>query len=710
MEAALNYNSIKKMFRKGEVKLPKFEILNYISQSVNKDGINSEGQELLLRVLDRKDEFMEYEDIVISLIRKYGLYPYLKNFDLSLSDEIACEIHKPEGMNNIVFHSKQNEIYYTLIHKDNVVLSAPTSFGKSLIIDSIITSNLYNNIMIIVPSIALIDETRKRLINFNKKYRVISFSGQSLGKRNIFVLTQERALDYIDKADIDFFVIDEFYKLDMKEDQDENDSREIVLNQVFYKLFKSHANYYLLGPNIERLIAPKLSEQKYKFIKTDYKTVVSEFHHISNNHLNKEGKLSKLCEQISGQTLIYCQSPASANKVAELLFNHLELEQIENNEDFVNWIKQNYHPDWNYPKYLKYGIGVHHGKIPRALAQKSVEMFNRGLLKFLICTSTLIEGVNTKARNVIIYDNIVNRKKMDFFSFNNICGRSGRMNSYMIGNIYTFYEQPQPELPFVNVPVFGDDTTTIPDNLLINMDDDDLTKETQQQIQRYKKQNLLSSDLLKKHSYVKLDYLLELGQYLNGLSSYSLKLIAWSGTPSYEELNKTCNLIWDYIVKSNRMISSVRSGKQLCFKIKQFEKSKTISNYLNLIINTNNSEEKNNELIECALDFMRQWLNYKFPRYLITLQDIVNEILEKKGLPECDYSHYASYVECYFTKPYVIPFDECGLPIQISTKIKKYISNDSIDSAIESLKKLKTENLLLSTFEKKLIKSVQNNL
>ena len=710
MAAVLNYNSIKKMFRKGEVNLPKFEILNYISQFVNQNGINSEGQELLLRVLDRKDDFMEYEDIIVSLVRKYGLYPYLKNFNLSLSDEIACEIHKPEGMDNIVFHSKQNEIYYTLIHKGNVVLSAPTSFGKSLIIDSIITSDLYNNIMIIVPSIALIDETRKRLIKFNKQYRVISFSGQSLGKRNIFVLTQERALDYIGKADIDFFVIDEFYKLGMKENQDENDSREIVLNQVFYKLFKSHANYYLLGPNIERLIAPKLSEQKYEFIKTDYKTVVSEFHHISNNHLNKEGKLLKLCEQISGQTLIYCQSPASANKVAGLLFNYLELEQIENNEDFVHWIKQNYHPDWNYPKYLECGIGVHHGKIPRALAQKSVEMFNRGLLKFLICTSTLIEGVNTKARNVIIYDNNVNRKKMDFFSFNNICGRSGRMNSYMIGNIYTFHEQPQPELPFVNVPVFGDNTTAIPDNLLINMDDDDLTKETQQQIQRYKKQNILSSDLLKKHSYVKLDYLLELGQYLNGLPSHSLRLIAWSGTPSYEELNKTCNLIWDYFVKSNRMISSVRSGKQLCFKIKQFEKSKNISNYLSNIIKENESEENNNDLIECALDFMRQWLNYKFPRYLMTLQDIVNEILEKKGLPECDYSHYASSVECYFTKPYVIPFDECGLPIQISIKIKKYISNDSIDSAIESLKKLKTEDLLLPTFEKKLIKSVQDNL
>lgn len=204
METALNYSKIKKMLRNREANLPKFDILNFISQSVNQNGINVEGQELLLRVLDRKDDFLEYADIVISLIRQYGLYPYLKNFELSLSDEVACEIHKPDGLRNIVFHSKQNEIYYTLIHKGNIVLSAPTSFGKSLIIDSIIASNLYNNIMIIVPSIALIDETRKRLIKYNEQYRVVSFSGQSLGKRNIFVLTQERALDYIDKADIDF--------------------------------------------------------------------------------------------------------------------------------------------------------------------------------------------------------------------------------------------------------------------------------------------------------------------------------------------------------------------------------------------------------------------------------------------------------------------------------------------------------------------------
>ena len=94
----------------------------------------------------------------------------------------------------------------------------------------------------------------------------------------------------------------------------------------------------------------------------------------------------------------------------------------------------------------------------------------------------------------------------------------------------------------------------------------------------------------------------------------------------------------------------------------------------------------------------------------MTLQDVVNEILEKKGLPVCDYSHYASSVECYFTKPYVIPFDECGLPIQISTKIKRYISNESIDSAIESLRKMEIGNLQISSFEKSMIRYVQKKL
>jgi hypothetical protein len=113
METGLSYNDIKKILRKTDKIQYKFEILQYISQSFKENGENTEGQELLLRVLDRKDEFEDYKEVLKSLIRQYGLYPYLKNFELSLSDELVCEIHKPEGLDNIVFHRLQNEIYYT---------------------------------------------------------------------------------------------------------------------------------------------------------------------------------------------------------------------------------------------------------------------------------------------------------------------------------------------------------------------------------------------------------------------------------------------------------------------------------------------------------------------------------------------------------------------------------------------------------------------
>jgi replicative superfamily II helicase len=43
--------------------------------------------------------------------------------------------------------------------------SAPTSFGKSLLIEEIVASKKYKNIIIIQPTLALLDETRKKFQN-----------------------------------------------------------------------------------------------------------------------------------------------------------------------------------------------------------------------------------------------------------------------------------------------------------------------------------------------------------------------------------------------------------------------------------------------------------------------------------------------------------------------------------------------------------------
>jgi replicative superfamily II helicase len=234
-------------------------------------------------------------------------------------------MHRVEGMNEVVFHSSQAAVYNHLMDGKNVILSAPTSYGKSLIIDSMIASDRYNNIVIIVPSIALIDETRKRLSAFKGQYKIVTYPYQKLAERNVLVLTQERAVEVIEQVKVDFFVIDEFYKIGSRTDGDE---RYRILNQVFYKLVKTGAQFYLLGPNIENVKTGSLENIQFEFIKTDFKTVVSERHQVTI-HSDRERieKLVDILNNTDQPTLVYCQSPSSANRLATQL---LEYELLKN--------------------------------------------------------------------------------------------------------------------------------------------------------------------------------------------------------------------------------------------------------------------------------------------------------------------------------------------------------------------------------------------
>ena len=654
------------------------EILVVTEQSI--------GQEFVLRLLARIKDFQGMEPMIYSLVRQVGLFPYLEEENLSLKDTIAYEVHRPSGFKeNIVFHHAQAEVYYTLLRGENVVLSAPTSFGKSLIIDSIIASQKHSNIFIIVPTIALIDETRKRLSKFKDSYKIITHPNQSFSQHNIFILTQERAIEIIPYVNVDFFVIDEFYKLSPQKTDEE---RCHILNQVFYMLVKKDAQFYLLGPNIEQVTTSLLDNVKFKFIKTDYKTVVSERHLV--NLKDEEApieRLIELCSSLEDPTLIFCQSPASANKVAKAFCDSNKFEKTNENKDLVDWLRDNYHSQWILPDCLEYGVGIHHGKIPRAIAQKCIKLFNEGKIRYLICTSTLIEGVNTKAKNVIVYDNKIARTKFDYFTFNNICGRSGRMGSHFIGHIYLFHEPPAPELPLVDFPIFSQ-TDNAPEKLLINVDVEDLNESSKRKLKKYFEQDVLSQETLKKNSYIDLDKQLGLANFIQGELKDIHSLMRWEKYPTNEQLELACLLIWESFVSPKNRIYGVCSGKQLHFRLNQFRATGSIKNFITAIINTENFQTTDpiNSAIELAFDIQRHWINYQFPRYLISLGDIANDIFRKNNLPLCDYSFFASLVECYFMPPYVIPMDEYGLPIQISNKIGDIMEiSSNMDEALEQL-------------------------
>lgn len=688
--------------RKFSADADRFQIIKEVAILVVTE--QSVGQEFVLRLLSRIEDFQGMESMIHSLVRQVGLFPYLEEENLSLKDTIAYEIHRPSGFKeNIVFHHVQAEVYYTLLRGENVVLSAPTSFGKSLIIDSICASQKHSNIFIIVPTIALIDETRKRLSKFKDSYKIITHPSQSFSQRNIFILTQERALEIIPDVNVDFFVIDEFYKLSPQKTDEE---RCHILNQVFYMLVKKDAQFYLLGPNIEEVRPSLLDNVKYELIITDYKTVVSERHRVNlKNGENSIERLLELSSSLDDPTLIFCQSPASANKVAQAFFNSNKFERTDENQNLANWLRSNYHSQWILPYCLEYGIGIHHGKIPRAIAQKCIKLFNEGKIRYLICTSTLIEGVNTKAKNVIVYDNKIAKTKIDYFTFNNICGRSGRMFSHFIGHIYLFHEPPVAELPLVDFPIFSQ-ANDVPEKLLINVDIEDLNESSKSKLNKYFEQDVLSQETLRKNSYIDLDKQLELASFIQSKLNRVYNLMKWEQYPTNEQLKSACRLIWNYFVSSRKRIYGVSSGEQLHFRLNQFRGAKNIKNFIATIIEAENAQtpEAVNSAIELAFDIQRHWINYLFPRYLMSLGDIANDIFKKNNLPLCDYSYFASLVECYFMSPYVIPMDEYGLPIQISKRIGDIINiSPDMDEALKQLSNFTPTQELFSDIEREFI-------
>jgi len=152
-----------------------FGIVQEIARLVGDPEKELVAHEMVLRALEHRQHFGACRSILDSLVRSVGLFPYLEQDTLNFRDNLAYELHRPDNMGpEFVFHREQAEIYRRLLDGDSVILSAPTSFGKSKIIDSIIATQRFRNIAIIVPTLALIDETRRRLTQFSDRYKIIT--------------------------------------------------------------------------------------------------------------------------------------------------------------------------------------------------------------------------------------------------------------------------------------------------------------------------------------------------------------------------------------------------------------------------------------------------------------------------------------------------------------------------------------------------------
>lgn len=706
----LETKEIKDLLKSSELEIDdKLSILKTLSHLVNcNTGYDPEVQELILRTLEQREQFSDFNDILNTLTRAQGLYPYINTEDIGLKDAFAVELHRSSNYydqvvdgysdSGYVFHKVQAEVFQKLMNGESVILSAPTSFGKSAIVDALVESRKFRNIAIVVPTIALIDEIRKRLSKYKHTHKVITHASQEQAEANILVLTQERVVDFPVLPELDLFVIDEFYKLNPIADAE----RAAMLNHAFYRLLKKANQFYLLGPNIQSIPEGFPERFKCSFFRTDFCTVVTEVTRLNPQSDESLETLIDLCRDIEGPTLIFCSSPAKANKIASVLLGaKLQLENF-GMPAAADWVGENYDPNWTLARGMRTGIGIHHGRMPRALAQVVVKAFNQERLKFLICTSTLIEGVNTKAKNVVIYDNKIANQKFDFFTFNNIKGRSGRMFEHFIGNVYLFHPEPPMELPFVDIPVYTQDPQNTPTSLLIQMEPNDLEDVSRNRVDQYKSQTLLSMAVLRENIGVEPRDQLKLAIKLRE-SRHLTSQLAWSGFPNFSQLEELCNVIWDHFVEGSRL-GGVMSGRHLATRINQL-KSKSIRQLIQAQLARGETPD---EAVEGVLDFVRQWPQFRFGRLAKAVNRIQNEIALTLGEPRADYSSYLVQVESLFADPVLSYLDEYGVPFPLAKKLGSLFSTDgNLDMALHKLGNLNIHKLNISDFEKAMLEETK---
>lgn len=620
------------------------------------------------------------------LAEECGLYPYIDPQNFSLFSQTLIEAHSIDVGQKLYLHAKQMQVLLWLLNGDNVILSAPTSFGKSLLLDAFISKRKPHTILIIMPTIALIDETRRRLFDtFGGDYSIVTTTSDPYDKAEptIFVLTQERYLARPDIPKIDLLFVDEFYKLD----PDRDDNRFETLNIALYKALPRARQHFMAGPHVRNIQLGVSWTGNFRFIQTDYRTVTVNVIDRSKASSRFDAFVADLAGAGDESSLVFCATPASAQKllqeVVEAGINHASDEGSLLGE----WISKNYHPEWPITSGASKGVAVHHGRLPRSLGQLFVRLFDAGVIKVLICTSTLIEGVNTSAANVFIYDKKINRMDFDFFSFANIRGRVGRMMRHFVGNAYLYHDPPEEIETNVDVPVLSGPNDAS-DYIVINVDPDNLNDVGRERQETLIRETGLPRRLLAEHAGIGVDLLTEVSAEIRGILSHSPRLLLWTGFPDLNQ-SRAVAAIALKIAHRRREQTGVHSEKMVSWAWAQLDKVRPFNNFLSWFSDTffrNNVPAG----VDAAFQFL-QACEFSFPRSLAAIEAL---ILHHESEASASYGPFIVALENWFRAPWMKQLDEAGIPLPLAERLYSQLSSASTGrEALMLLRRMNLEDL-----------------
>lgn len=709
-----------------------FQIAKIVNKlhSDNTPEYNDFARKIIIYILNFWDSVpASYKALFTDLIAQCGFYPYIEKEKSrlesnNLKKEIEKEFHKSEYIRSeeaFYFHAAQKEISDILLNSEqNIVVSAPTSFGKSLLIEEVVASGKYKNIVVIQPTLALLNETRNNLRKYDDIYKIIvRVSDRPVENgRNLFLLTAERVMEYQDLPQIDFFILDEFYKISQRR----HDERYEVLNNACNKLLNRHkSRFYFLGPNIDEISQEFIQKYDVVFKKYDYSLVVNEEEEIKNGENFypdrgveiKEKRLFEELIKLKEQTIIYCSSPEKSTVTAINFAKYLEnLSSYSRNSDkeipLISWITEHLSYKWDVILCLKHKIGLHNGAFPKHINSSTIDYFNIGKLNYLFCTSTIIEGVNTSTKNVIIYNNWrgSQKNKIDYFDYKNIKGRSGRMFKHYIGILYNFYSKVPEQKIKIDIP-FVDQENPLSKEIIAQTAPDDVKNKNSKE---YSELSQLPKDELElyKKNGLSIDGQKAILDYLTLNFDRDYDQFNWKTKPSYPQSVYLLTLCFKHLIKPGETIGGMTPEK-LSVLVQKCNKAKNLFAIVRNEIkywHEDRAADYNEALIR-GFQIQRHWFDYKLPKFFGCFNEIQKFVCAKRGVLSGDYSYFLATLENDYMSPRANMLMEFDIPKTAIRKLDAYIpkevDGENIVRYIRDNAKSLVEKTSLSSYEKERI-------
>ena len=367
-------------------------------------------------------------------------------------------------------------------------VSAPTSAGKSFILARWICELMRSvetaTVIYLVPTRALISQVERDLRELFAREGLAEVSVSALPilkvddsepqvQRHVLVLTQERVhilLSSHPNLAVRTLIVDEAHKVGDRQ-------RGVLLQDVIERLGQENASLQVLfaspmTSNPEILLADAGESRTKHALTNDDITVtqnifwvsqrsrkpklwdVSLCAHDASVSLGTVGldaspspeskRLSFVAHAIGGASpgnIIYVNGAADAEKVAghlyDLIGSDIEGEAATELKMLIELTQHVVHKNFQLAIYLRRGVAFHYGNIPLLIREEIERLFSTGTIKYLVCTSTLIEGVNMSCRNIFMRSPTKGRgQPLLAEDFWNLAGRAGRWGKEFQGNIF----------------------------------------------------------------------------------------------------------------------------------------------------------------------------------------------------------------------------------------------------------------------------------